>query len=332
MSGDNQRDKVSAEHESAIETTSTQDYPSQETMQLLGEPSVKGWTDELEDILAGERDFILRPLGSVSAHTERLIRSSEDERAARKFFKEALGQIVEEWQPFQPESDYYIACLIDLISAYLPRGGFRKIIGFMEHGFHFPVIEPQAGGFGSGMDLHMKALIALEYYYPSAEPKWEQDPAFLSYVQVLHQHLEDRQDKRYQGYALSRLMRLNIIKSQEQVVRDTIERDTGVLEELIELFLSPMRRSQLEEDLKYIFTHCFIIGLEAKQVFEQVLKEHDATVENYRQQLKVMIDDVDQEIVLDVPEDLMLDVLEEGGDRGYQRAMAAAANTTNDDE
>jgi len=323
---DNHRPEFSADYES------DEGHASAEARPWPSEPSVEDWKVELNDVLAGERDYILRRHGSVSAHVEKLIRASVSERKARETFQEALRQLVEEWQPFSPSSDYYVACMLDLIGAYLPRGGFRKILGFMGYGFRFPVIEAYTGGFGSGMDLHMKALVDLEYYYPSADPKWEDDPAFVSYVQVLRQHLEDSEYGAYNGYALSRLIQLNIIKPQEQIVRDTIELNGGVLNELIELSFSDLRRPQLEDDLNYIYTHCFIIGLEAKQVFEQVLKERDVIMENSGEQLKVYIPDLGKEIDLRVPEELMLEVLEEGGERGFKRAMAAAAYAQNEDE
>lgn len=296
---------------------------------LLDNPTVEGWEAELEDILAGERDSILRRLGSVAAYTKTMILSSRDQPKARESMKIALRRIVHEWQPVGDESDYSVVCLLDLIGAYLPSEGFVKIIGFMQHGFRFPVIPFDAGGFGSGTNLHMKALVNLEYYYPSAHPKWKDDPGFESYVQVLRQHLED---ERYSGYALSRLIKLNVIRTQDQIVMESIKHDNRILEELIELTLSPLRLPQIEDDLRYIYTHCFILGFEAKEVFEQVLKEHEAFVENDRMQLKVTIPEVAHPIRLTVPEDLMVTVLEEVGELGYQRALEVEKENDEDDE
>ncbi|HUQ32271.1 MAG TPA: hypothetical protein VM095_09125, partial [Pyrinomonadaceae bacterium] len=171
-------ERTPPDDESSSEMATADAYPFPETGQPLNLFNVEGWRDELGDILAGERDYILRHLSSVAAYTEKIISSGESERQSRKAFQEALLQIVEEWQPFKSESDYYTACLLDLIGAYLPRGGFRKLIGFMQRGLRFPVVDLWAGGYGAGTDLHLKALVNLEYYYPSADPKWSDDPAF----------------------------------------------------------------------------------------------------------------------------------------------------------
>jgi hypothetical protein len=118
------------------------------------------------------------------------------------------------------------------------------------HRFRFPVIEAYIGGFGSGMDLQMKALVDPEYCYPSADLKWEDDPAFVFYVQVLRRHLKDSEDGAYNGYALSRVIQLNVIKPQEQIVRGMIELNGGVLNELIELSFSDLMR-KTDESLRY---------------------------------------------------------------------------------
>lgn len=285
---------------------------------LRDEPSAELWEEELGAVLYGERDHILLKLGRVAAYTEAIIMSSRGERAARAAMLAALRRVVGEWRPETSESDYQTACLLDLIGAYLPHEGCMKIIGFMQHGFRFPTIEEEVGGFGAGWDLHMKALVNLEAYYPSAHPKWEDDPGLTSYIQVLRQHLGD---ERYNGYALARLLQLNVIKTQDTAVRDSIRQDKHVLEELIELTLTPLRLPQIEADLRYIYTHCFIIGYEAKEVFVEVLREHEAEVENDRMQLRVKLPEMPKTIELTIPEDVFDEVLEEAGQIGYERAM-----------
>lgn len=296
---------------------------------LREEPSVELWEEELGDILAGERDFILLKLGRVAAYTESLILSSTVERAARSAMMGALRRVVVEWRPEESEADYQAACLLDLIGAYLPFDGCMKIVGFMQHGFRFPSIPEEVGGFGAGWDLHMKALVNLESYYPSVHPRLDDDPGLKFYIQVLRQHLED---ERYNGYALSRLLKLNVIKTQDTVVRESIKRGRNVLEELVELTRSPLRLPQLEADIKYIYTHCHILGYEVREEFEKVLKAHEVSVENYRVHLVVKFPEVKNPIVLTPHEELSMDVLTEGGGRGLELAKRIELEDAGNDD
>src|SRR6185295_1446260 len=138
------------------------------------------WETELRYVLSGKRDYALLELGSITGYIDRLLSAARSEETSLANFFQAVERIVSTWHPEKATSEYFTFGILELIGAYQPAVGFLKIISFIQRGFRFPLIPFERGGYGSGQDLHMKALVVLEYYYPASPPKNPNDAAYLT--------------------------------------------------------------------------------------------------------------------------------------------------------
>lgn len=286
-------------------------------------PSQDEWELELGRLLAGERDYALIQLG-ITSYVDRIVARSYDPVISRQNLEVALRNIVSAWQPHNSNAAHLTFCLLDLLAAHQPPEGFAKILGFMQHGLYFPEIPLLKGGYGAGQDLHKKALLTLEYYYPTAHPSWRDDPAFISYLDVLESHL---QDQRFCSYAIGRLVGLNIIGIQDMKVRSAIERNPDAIDEIVSFLSTRTRLASLDVELSKVYTQCFLVGREAIERFEHVLTNLgiSLTRSNDGPQLELKLPGTQGAITIDFAADDVIELLELGNDRGIERAKALAA-------
>src|SRR4051812_29099946 len=90
------------------------------------------WEIELRKILNGERDARIRRLGSVQEYAHWVLARANDLALSETALRNALRNIIQEWQPTTISSDRQISRMLDLILAYLPLNGEWKIIGYMK--------------------------------------------------------------------------------------------------------------------------------------------------------------------------------------------------------
>lgn len=292
-------------------------------------PSLDEWEIELGRLLAGERDYVLIQVG-IASYVDRVIAKSHDQVLSRWNFAVALRNSVASWQPHNNiYTGHFTFGLLELLAAYQPTEGFTKVLGFMQQGLYFPVIPLSRGGYGAGQDLHKKALVTLEYYYPTAHPKWKEDPAFISYLDLLDGYL---QDERFCSYAIGRLVVLNIISIQEIKVRRAIELNLQSIDEIVSFLTTQVRLASREKELSEVYAHCFLVGEGAKERFERVLKGLGISLTRLKggTQLELQLPGSQGAITLDFPEDsVIVEVLERGNKRGAEAAKALAAAAYN---
>ncbi|HWN11744.1 MAG TPA: hypothetical protein VNO50_21135 [Pyrinomonadaceae bacterium] len=286
-------------------------------------PSRDEWELELGRLLVGERDYALIQLG-ITSYVDRIVERSHDPVVSSQNLEIALRHVVSAWKPHNVNASYLTFCLMDLLAAHQPPEGFAKILGFMQQGFYFPEIPLSQGGYGAGHDLHKKALLTLEYYYPTAHPGWREDPAFVSYLDVLENHL---QDQRFCSYAIGRFVGLNIIGIQDIKVRSAIELNPDAIHEIVSFLSTRTRLASIESELSKVYTQCFLVGREAIERFEHVLSTLGISLmrSNDGPQLELKLPRGQGAITIDFAADDVIELLELGNDRGVERAKALAA-------
>jgi hypothetical protein len=243
---------------------------------LKTEPSANLWELELRRILNGERESDLLRFGSVEEYVDKILDLSKDRVAGEQSFNEALRFIVKSWRPEKPESKEYLACLIDLIGAYLPASGAPKVLYFLDRLGDFEASLTSSGGYGANVDLYLNALVTLEKYFQ--RPLMGEDDeslAFKSYLATLQNHLKQ---ERYSGYVAARLIDLGALTSNDEVLRIIIGQNPYALREVISLVFAPEREEWFSRDIANILEHSLSIGDPALSVFEEVLTAHGASL------------------------------------------------------
>jgi hypothetical protein len=239
--------------------------PSDFAASLKGDP-ILAWEIEIRRILDGERDHVIRRLGSLREYIQESFRVSGDRALAESTFKVALRQLAQEWQPLPMDPPRQTAKMLDLLQAYVPRGAESRLIGYMKKWGRFaskPVAPPPAT---FSQDLHLKAMAVLEVYFPSAPLDWRAEAnIFSEYVDLLE---ADMGHPVYCGYAAARLIRLGIYKPQQDSIRQLLERYPAALQDLIAALLRPPSRTQSAGALSAIYEHCLTIGGEMPHQFE----------------------------------------------------------------
>jgi hypothetical protein len=286
-------------------------------------PSIEEWELELSRMIEGERDYTLQKIGT-SAYIDKILAASNDRIAASAHLHIGLSNVVRRWQPLKTHAPHSVFVVLDLIAGFQPPEGFLKIIDFMNREGRFPSIPMLAGGYGAGQDLHMKALVDLEYYYPVPPTEWKDDPPFLAYLDVLNRHLDEEQ---FCSYSIGRLVDLRIIEIGDPRVRQAIKKNVRTIDHIVSLLLVKSRIAGKEKELSEVYTHCFILGDTALTHFEDVLKNLGVSVNRERDgiQLELQLPGKQGAINLDLIQYSVVEVMEIGNKRGLEAVKALAA-------
>jgi hypothetical protein len=239
---------------------------------LKTDPSADSWEIELRRVLRGERESDLLRLGSVDEYVDKILDLSVDRPVAEQSFQKALRRVVRTWQPENPESKEYFACLLDLIGAYTPDSPYAipKVLYFLDCLSRYGERLKSSSGYEAHSDLYRKALVVLEKYFPRALN--HADGEFLdfkAYVSVLEKNLASQL---YGGYAAARLIDLRVVEPKDQTIGSLIRENPDSQREIISLLFASERQVWLSRDLKHIIEHALNAGDEAVIVFEQVLR------------------------------------------------------------
>lgn len=241
--------------------------------QLKLQPSTFLWELEIRNILAGKREHRLIKLGGAQEYVDVILEESRDEALSSTTFNEALRNVIQSWQPSRPETAAFFSCMLDLISAYTPQEGFIKVLGFISRGKYFGENVTTSDSRTTGKDLHFKALVTLQYYYPAAPPaKEDENLGFRQYVDSLQKHL---QHDGYRAYALRRLYELNLIDISDVKVAESLTSVPELVSELVSAILKSRNRFRIESDLSLLYTHCLRLG-DGGLLFERALEVHGA--------------------------------------------------------
>lgn len=234
------------------------------------------WGVDLRRLITGERENTLQRLGGVEEYVEVMLAEAEDDASAGQAFNDAFEQLVQTWQPSTLDSDFHITHMLDLVSAYTPRGGFVKVISLVQGLKRFGKSD---GGdaYSIDDDVYLKAFVAMENYYKAA-PKAPEDqsPAYQTYVDLLR---EDLSNPVYVGYALKRLVELRVMELGSEEVEALIETNPGSLAALLGLIIDPSRKSKTQEELRLIYSLCLQAGSEAERHFENAVIQCGGQIE-----------------------------------------------------
>lgn len=262
--------------------------------------SVRKWGINLRRLLNGERESILLRLGGVVEYIEVMLAEAEDQAAANEAFHEALGNLVQTWQPSVIDSNYYLNVILDLIGAYTPRVGFNKIVDFIQRQKYFSQSEPPYEDGDVYKNLYLKALVVLENYYrvPPLPPE-DTAPAYQVYINILQ---EDFLRPEYTGYALKRMIQLRVIQLDSPRVDELIRRNPQSLTEMLNLLLDPNRRSTARQDLGLVYTACLEAGSQVERHFEEAVIACGGHLERKEDGPVVILEDA--AILLNLPQEV----------------------------
>jgi hypothetical protein len=245
----------------------------EEIKPLLTAPAVPLWQQELEKVLLGKRDHIVDRHRSIQGYVEVLWAQSSNAALAERTFRGALRKVVRDWRPSIPRSEYYFAAILELIGAYTPPSGFIRVLGHIQRWGYF---GRNVTGPTTGRDLHLKALIALQNYFPTAPALAQDAPGFNPYVVMLHEMVKD---PTYSGHSARRLIELELLQLSDQEVVDAIRQNVETLRELIPTLLKTSRRSRAPRDLALIYYQALATGENVDQIFAQAATAHRARFE-----------------------------------------------------
>ncbi|HWN09948.1 MAG TPA: hypothetical protein VNO50_11920 [Pyrinomonadaceae bacterium] len=245
-----------------------------ETQELMSAPSALLWLQELQLIVAGERASKILRLGEASQFVRVIIDSSSERILARRTLNEALAEFLQEWRPSLADDNYAQESILSLITAFQPAIGFIRLSNYMREGGRFNNNYQSLAAYGP-TDLQLMALTALRAFYPAPPPSTH-EPGFQTYVGILRQHATNPE---YAGYAVTELLKLEIFKTQDREILESIAESPISLERILPYLLTPARRAYAPEDLRNVFAHCIEIGSWALESFESIVGNQGGSVD-----------------------------------------------------
>lgn len=239
--------------------------------------SVPEWELDLTRLIGGKREHSLLYLGGVEEYVSVNLEEAADPAAARQAFNQALRNLIQTWEPTMLNDGQDTSHLLDLIRLFNPSEGFVKVVEFIQRMRRF---AGKGGGeelISGDEDVLRKALAALESCYRVAPPPPKDSaPAYKTYIDLL---TEELRTPRRSGYALKRLIELQVIELKSDKIKELIEKNHAVLRELVNLLLDPNRSSEVEDELARILTYCLDIGREAVWEFEESVAQCGGEIE-----------------------------------------------------
>ena len=223
---------------------------------LAEHPTVEGWKRRLYSLISGESTETLFRLGSVEQYVRVLLAESKDS-VAEYCFRDALSQIVQEWNPSLLESADRLHCMFSLVAAFTPSVGFTKVLDYLNSTEDAKRYDERVSTRSNPVDLYKKGLVALAQYYPAPPPYSSNDFGFLRYKELLERNLTD---ERYSGYAAIRLIQLKVLEiksdSFSRLFFSSDKAANEAFEYLIDLAHEPAQRQSAEEKLGDILVIC----------------------------------------------------------------------------
>ena len=243
---------------------------------LKNSPSAHLWDIEIRKLLGGRRAFMVRKRhGGAQAYIEVLIAESANADLARSAFNDALRNFVQEWQTAKPETEYYISGLLDLLISYTPAAGSVKLLAHINRWGRFGKNVFTQGD--KRIDLHLKALEALQKYFPVASLEDGLVASGLrAYINILKAHLSD---PTYCGHALRRLIELEELGPLSPELVNAIRHDIGVLRDVIPPFLTLVKRASVKRDLAILYIQGLAAEGDVNEQFRQAAKNCRARFE-----------------------------------------------------
>ncbi len=212
--------------------------------ELRAAPSEDAWERELAKVIGGDREHILIQVGGADAYVDSMLSRSSSPEDARRAFQRALLRTIEQWRPEAPVPSYAMAHTLELIGAYVPVGGFEKLLGHIMRWSKADIGVVDRGVPHSYGDLHERALFAVSQYVHAPPLSLELLGGFRAYIRMLRQHLHQ---PTYSGFAARRLYELGEIRLDGPEV-DAALSFPQIIAPLVQAILSPVRRYRQECD------------------------------------------------------------------------------------
>jgi hypothetical protein len=246
--------------------------PTREFLLLRSEPTVERWAIELQRVLRGERDFVIDRLGSAAEYAADLVRRAADPAVSAVHLNGALEQQLSAWTPSHDDTAAFHDKLLDLVQQFAPSSGFARML-YLIQDLDLPEEEEQAGvARPPGQDIRLKALHALESYFPAppARPPEGKDlepsvararqaafdvqvSSFKRYCEVL---LEHTSWEKYAPYATRILLQLGVLAPGSGSLRDLIARQPAALRGVLDWCFSAANRGHGEQSLTDVYLQC----------------------------------------------------------------------------
>jgi len=227
----------------------------EDQQRLKRNPTKNAWEREIEYLLEGKRQALVLELGSYAQYVARLLADSQDRVKAKLAFKKGFEAAIRSWRPESPSLEYNLA-LLELVAEYTPPNAFEKIVvALQKWGALSPreLADPDANQTGT-----LKALRALEFYYPSRPPQNSSDhKAFEDYANLLYRFAGKFF---YAPHCCRRLIELKLLDvkgSDMAALRGMLEMP-GVIEEFLQYALG-IHRGVLEEYIGYVLDCCLSV-------------------------------------------------------------------------
>lgn len=235
-----------------------------EKKSLREHPTVPGWMTEIGRIVSGQRAAEIRRHITADQYVAQMISMSPDPVPVRTEFLVALRRMVEQWHP-SVGNVHELIPMLDLLKAHTPSCGFSKVLSLVLSGaaVTMPAIS---NGLQTPVDVQMKALVVLYYYYPSPPHDMADAPGYPLYVQALETHAINDLFRKYSGYAVGRLLELEVIQPNSFIVKEALTRNPHVLEAVFKVVLHPKRwrhlpgqqkKRMIDDDLSTLCALCF---------------------------------------------------------------------------
>jgi|GEM_PF-4916623 len=236
---------------------------------LREQPTAFAWEVQLRRLLEGYEALTVIRLGGIQEYIEVALADSSDKPLSETCFHEALRNVVQAWQPEAPVSLAQQERVLRLISAYTPSNGAVKIVGFLRKWGEFPERLQAETEYGDSIDLTMLALLALEGYFSVPPQQHDHDSGlFSAYAEMLR---EFSAHKTYAGYALRRLLELDLIRPESLEIANTLDSFEQTLVELVSFFINREQSPATPAHLSALYQQCLRAGLEATDAFSNAL-------------------------------------------------------------
>jgi hypothetical protein len=285
---------------------------------LREEPNDSLWHDELQRILAGERETDLQMIGGVQQYVERLLIDSKNQTAARSAFGNALETLIGAWRP-DHLNVYYSDVLIQLITAYRPRAGFVRLLDSLRR---WGTLSEDTQG-DKGIDLNTNAMVALQSYYPVPPPDAHREPGFSAYTEYLWEEIQNRNRA---PHAVRRLLELGVLSIQDDRWKELVTLP-GVIAECVRYALGPGRR-YLSKTIVPLLVHA-MRDVNAYEDSRRTLKTFRAQLMHSAQGPVLVIDGEEQSLTLpaDAWKDYMAVRSHDLAVAGREKVMSVTAGT-----
>lgn len=152
--------------------------------QILEAPTTLAWHEELERVIAGERDGTVLRLGDAGEYVAAQVTWSQDRPKAAATLADALDRVLGAWDPRRKEDPFRTWRRLDIIRHLRPPTGFHRVVELFDNDALLDLSIPEL----PGVDLRMNALHTLQVYHRA--PPLERSPAFEAAVRILREHVD----------------------------------------------------------------------------------------------------------------------------------------------